>query len=709
MTCQRFIRNLVSALTPIVLLLTGIMPAGVAEAATPTPLKILAMSQTQPNGVGEFAGAPSDSVVFYDVTDIGNGATSGVFNSSPLFSVWMGFEIFDGEKNDLPEGLPAGNREEFSALTFNPANGTIYAVAFDSGAASVPDNVGDTQGDFDLYKIDYQAILDDFVTNARPAGTIYAPEFLNITTANEQFLSDISSPLFDGTVDGKAHDIPHPSDLPGLPDNTVHLAGAFQKVGEPGRSQSPSSFFDYQLDFVNPETLVLMDANSGLTPATDFNIRILDRVSTLPGAATPPPLFNVDQQGGYNSANNTQSWNSVIAGRLGLDLATQSSPVGWTMVNHDGVLGVWAADSDGGGDDIAFYELDLTGAVPVATKKDLFTSPSGGAYPNQIGLAEDPSIDTTTNDGNIDYLFVNKEGNLVVVESGFFDPNPAPGAQTGADMTVPADGIADPAFEPRVFTVGISDYDNPDSNASGIDEVLPSGPAGTGFNDTAPWTVGPYLPIAGANDNDTAVTNATRVAYDKSTGYLYIVDQDTGFFEDIYVFDPASGTIVYHELRPFDIGIFNKGTLEVFTRGDIDGSGMVDYKDILALKDAIADPTHGGTVTAAVGGEWYDLTGDMTLTTADLTELVSDILGTALGDFDLDGDVDGRDFLTWQRGTGMFDGTDLADWQLNYGFNNMMPLTAGLAVPEPGTMALCGLAIAYGTLFGRSRRNLQVK
>ena len=36
--------------------------------------------------------------------------------------------------------------------------------------------------------------------------------------------------------------------------------------------------------------------------------------------------------------------------------------------------------------------------------------------------------------------------------------------------------------------------------------------------------------------------------------------------------------------------------------------------------------------------------------------------GTA-GDFDFDGDVDGRDFLTWQRNTSI---GDLADWQANY-------------------------------------------
>ncbi|TWU28255.1 PEP-CTERM sorting domain-containing protein [Bythopirellula polymerisocia] len=654
---------------------------GFAQAAAPAPQKIFAVSQTQPGGVAEVPGAPSDSLIFYDVTSVGNGAASGVFNNDPLFSVWMGFEIFQGERNGLPEGLPFGNREEFSAFTVNPANGTIYAIAFDSGAPPAVDPVGDSQGDFDLYRIDYQAMLKDFTDNARPKGTIYAPKTLNIEVSEEQFLSNISSPLFDGVVDGLANDIPHPSLV-----NTVHLPGAFQKIGEVGRSQSPASFFDYQIDFVNPEQLVMMDANFGTaTPATqDFNVRVLSRVSTSPGAATPPtPPFPApaDQQGGYNSVSNTESWNSKIAGFLNLDAAGITTPRGWTLVKNNGTLGIWAADSDGGGDDFAFYELDLSGPNPTATKKELFTSPTGGPYANQISLAEDPTSDTTTNDGEIDHLFVDKNGNLVIVESGYFD--------TTMGSTTPQTGNGgETAQEPRVFTVGIADYNSPDSDASGFNEVIPTGPAGTGFNDTSPWTVTASIPVTGAIDNDTEVTNSTRVAYDKSTGYLYIVDQDTGFTEDIYVFDPATGTIVYSELNPFDIGIFNRGTLKVFTRGDIDGSGEVTYADIQALADGIADPTLGGTVSASVGAEWYDLTSDGALTAADLSELVTNILGTALGDFDLDGDVDGHDFLVYQRGAGsLFDSGDLSDWQLNYGFTNM-PLASGTAVPEPATLTM---------------------
>jgi hypothetical protein len=62
------------------------------------------------------------------------------------------------------------------------------------------------------------------------------------------------------------------------------------------------------------------------------------------------------------------------------------------------------------------------------------------------------------------------------------------------------------------------------------------------------------------------------------------------------------------------------------------------------------------------------------------------------GDFDGDGDVDGRDFLLWQRGestTGPLDAGDLLDWQENYGAGS--PLVAAVAVPEPGTALLVGI------------------
>ncbi len=70
-----------------------------------------------------------------------------------------------------------------------------------------------------------------------------------------------------------------------------------------------------------------------------------------------------------------------------------------------------------------------------------------------------------------------------------------------------------------------------------------------------------------------------------------------------------------------------------------------------------------------------------------------------LGDFDLDGDVDGRDFLVWQRNTSV---GNLADWQANYGA--VPPLSSSAtAVPEPGCGAI--LLMFAGVLVGIRRKD----
>jgi hypothetical protein len=74
------------------------------------------------------------------------------------------------------------------------------------------------------------------------------------------------------------------------------------------------------------------------------------------------------------------------------------------------------------------------------------------------------------------------------------------------------------------------------------------------------------------------------------------------------------------------------------------------------------------------------------------------------GDFDDDNDVDGRDFLLWQRKQSPNNGSlgDLQAWQTNYGYNGS--LLAAQVVPEPAT---CGLIAFSACAASLSRKRLR--
>jgi hypothetical protein len=75
------------------------------------------------------------------------------------------------------------------------------------------------------------------------------------------------------------------------------------------------------------------------------------------------------------------------------------------------------------------------------------------------------------------------------------------------------------------------------------------------------------------------------------------------------------------------------------------------------------------------------------------------------GDFDVDGDVDGNDFLVWQRGGSPTPNSaaDLATWKTNYA----TAVAAGGAVPEPGSICLVAVAAGAGLCSMRGRRRDQ--
>lgn len=85
---------------------------------------------------------------------------------------------------------------------------------------------------------------------------------------------------------------------------------------------------------------------------------------------------------------------------------------------------------------------------------------------------------------------------------------------------------------------------------------------------------------------------------------------------------------------------------------------------------------------------------------------LADILVAHPGDFDIDDDVDGTDFLLWQRGESFtsLNRQDLQDWSKDFGFNSCptSTLAAIITLPEPGSLVLFGFAFGWIALPDRS-------
>lgn len=99
------------------------------------------------------------------------------------------------------------------------------------------------------------------------------------------------------------------------------------------------------------------------------------------------------------------------------------------------------------------------------------------------------------------------------------------------------------------------------------------------------------------------------------------------------------------------------------------------------------------------------LSGMDTINLASFTQRFSQTGSTSLaGDFDEDGDVDGRDFLCWQRGGSPtpLSTTDLANWQANYGTALLVvPALTGVPEPSASVLVILGLPLAAGRKFSR--------
>lgn len=145
-------------------------------------------------------------------------------------------------------------------------------------------------------------------------------------------------------------------------------------------------------------------------------------------------------------------------------------------------------------------------------------------------------------------------------------------------------------------------------------------------------------------------------------------------------------------------------------RGDVNMDGVTNGTDVAALHASFGQSS------------WQaDLNANGVVGLADVSTLITELVRTSFGDFNLDRRVDGADFLTWQRNfghggarfdqgdadlNGVIDAADLAILRNGYGaVGPLNSAAAAAAVPEPGSYATALLtAICFASTTAARRR-----
>ncbi len=288
----------------------------------------------------------------------------------------------------------------------------------------------------------------------------------------------------------------------------------------------------------------------------------------------------------------------------------------------------------------------------------------------------------------------------------------------GLSITNPdANGNNWNSLQTGLFYQNLIDFNN---NATTIDFGF-STPVGTdSFNGPAGATsAGTLLSDVTFSDVDAAALGILGGACDADTG--------TGSCEGVFDFvatDPGvpvrfeiqqlDPTKTYnltffgsHKFSTGDTTTYNIYTDNTYTT--LVASAVLDHQDpsdpFLHNRDMVA--TISGVAPQAANILYVEFIGDQATQNAQgyLNVMQLEGIATSLaGDFDGDDDVDGNDFLIWQRGnspTSPLSPDDLADWQANYGPPLMTSITS---VPEPSTVCLMLLASAGANSILRPRQ-----
>jgi hypothetical protein len=235
--------------------------------------------------------------------------------------------------------------------------------------------------------------------------------------------------------------------------------------------------------------------------------------------------------------------------------------------------------------------------------------------------------------------------------------------------------------------------------------------AGTEFNDWASSGI-PIATIDPADNTGFIDINEIQIANDDQYIYLRIsyhnnnsvntylafdTDQDVATGFNIFSLGLVGSELGYQNDFPFEqeTGVFNTthpltaSTALIFPFWNIDGP-QKEYA--IPLNATFTNP-----LEPAFTGNSFDLVVYTDQGLADVSEVLSYTLAAGpsgpAGDFDDDGDVDGNDFLIWQRGESpnALSPGDLTEFRNNFGMSSTV--AAAAAIPEPATLLLATCAV----------------
>jgi autotransporter family porin len=459
------------------------------------------------------------------------------------------------------------------------------------------------------------------------------------------------------------------NDLGVSTNGTLILDGGTLTVLGDEMNVSPDAVFDFRRGTLVVDGISLVDVPSGLTIPSAGTVQLaapLDGpVRSLPGSTInitgsallglPNTFLGVNLQGVLNLGANTATLRSAGYAQLG-ELTTLS---GGMLNSTNGIL-------LGSGD-------VLTGTGVVVNSRIVAAAGSIIQATGNLFLGDSSRSDGFVGEGLIEigpfYLELHDANQAVVGSLTHL------GNATTAGTLVATNGL-------------LADFG---SNLEGYGTI-------DSLNDPLKPTI-----INGSAVGDSPANPLTFLGYVKGVGTFADVVFSGTFSPGLSPAAIDTGSLLFSSTSNLVIEL--GGTIpgnaydQINSTGTLSLGGTLDVQLIGGFTPSFGDTFD--IITATTVQDTFDiellptLAGNLDWIVDYQTDGVS-LLVSLSGDFDLDGDVDGADFLKWQRGevSNPPSQSDLTVWQSNFG-NLSNPITAAsTTVPEPATRIMLMLGVA---------------